>query len=133
MGRCRVDLVGYRSAGFLRAGRAVAVELKNDLGQLKRGLDQMATFRDYGHEVYLACTPALAAEYLDSHAEAPGVRRWDSAVFDRKLGEFGFGLLLVEDDDVNVHLEPRRKEVAEDKLAELAAVLRSKGRRSRTQ
>jgi hypothetical protein len=127
MGRCRADVVGHHAAAMLglRPARVVAVELKNDLNQLKRGLDQMVTFRDYAHEVYLACTPALAAEYLDAHAEARGVQRWDSDVLDRKLEQFGFGLLLVEGEDVNVHLEPKRTEVSKVKLAELEAALRA--------
>lgn len=126
MGRCRADVVGYRPAKFLglRPARVVAVELKNDLDQLKRGLDQMVTFRDYAHDVYLACTPALAAEYLAAHADARGVQRWDPEVLDRKLEQFGFGLLLVEGESVNVHLEPEHVDVAREKLEELEAVLR---------
>jgi hypothetical protein len=127
MGRGRVDVVGHRAAAMLglRPARVVAVELKNDLNQLKRGLDQMVTFRDYAHDVYLACTPALAAEYLDAHANSRGVQRWDSDVLDRKLGLFGFGLLLVEGEDVYVHLESKRTGVAKTKLAELEATLRA--------
>lgn len=126
MGRCRADVVGYRAAALLglRRARVVAVELKNDLEQLKRGLDQMVTFRDYAHEVYLACTPALAAEYLDAHSEARGVQRWDPDVLDRKLEQFGFGLLLVEGEEVNVHLESKRTDVARAKLVELVTLLR---------
>ena len=129
MGRCRADVVGHRAAALLglRSARVVAVELKNDLDQLKRGLDQMVTFRDYAHEVYLACTPALAAEYLDAHAEARGVQRWDPDVLNRKLEQFGFGLLLVEGEDVNAHLEPKRTDVAKTKLEELEAALRAAG------
>jgi hypothetical protein len=55
----------------------------------------MTTYRHYAEEVYLACTPHMAAEYLDRHANARGVRHWDAHVFDKKLESLGFGLLLV--------------------------------------
>jgi hypothetical protein len=121
MGRCRADVVGHRKAGLfgLRPQRVIAVELKNDLGQLRRGLDQMVTYNDYAHEVYLACTPALAIQYLDSHANARAVQHWDSEVLDRKLEKFGLGLLLVEGNEVHMHLEASRSKVCKSKLAEL--------------
>jgi hypothetical protein len=60
MGSQRPDVVGVRR-GAWRSDRVLAVELKNDIAQLKRGLDQMTTFSDYAHEVYLACTPELVS------------------------------------------------------------------------
>ena len=121
MGRGRVDLIGYGKKGLFRSDRVVAVELKNELDQLKRGLDQMTTFADYAHVVYLAVTPALGAEFLDSHAEGRGVQRWDPDVLNRKLETFGFGLLLVEDQDVNEVVEPQERDVAKDKFGEVVA------------
>lgn len=123
LGRGRADVVGFRKAGLLKSARVVAVELKNDLDQLKRGLDQMTTFSEYSHATYLACVPALAAEFLDSHAEGRGVRRWDADVLTRKVESFGFGLLLVEGDDVSEIVEPKPHAVAKDKLAEVVAHL----------
>ena len=56
----------------------------------------MATYRDYCHEVYMACTPAMIADQLARHADGRGVRRWDHDVFYRRLRDLGFGLLIVE-------------------------------------
>lgn len=120
-GRSNGAVIGYRKRGLLRSARVVAVELKNELEQLKRGLDQMTTFADYAHVVYLACTPALGAAFLDSHAEGRGVRSWDPDLLTKKLNSFGFGLLLVEGRDVNEIVEPVARDVAKDKLAEVVA------------
>jgi hypothetical protein len=94
MGTKRADVVGY-AKGLLWGHTVVAVELKNDLKQFERCIDQMSTFRQYAEEVYLACTPYMGAEYLDKHANARGVRHWDPHAFNRKLESLGFGLLLV--------------------------------------
>ncbi len=58
----------------------------------------MTTYADYAHEVYLACTPAMAAEYLRKHADSREAKRWDREAFDRKLQKLGVGMLLVEGD-----------------------------------
>lgn len=104
MGRNRVDLVAIHAGGLLSKPRVVAVELKNSCAQLKRALDQMTTFGEHATQVYLACTPAMAAEYLDGHARAHNVKRWDETVLNRKLKAFGFGLLLVRP-NFNDHVE----------------------------
>ncbi len=132
------DVVGHRAAGWLSSEHVVAVELKNDVQQLKRGLDQMTTFDEYAHEVYLACTPAMAAAYLDKHANAPTVRRWDPRILESKLERFGFGLLLVSNTlgasntfDVRVVKKPKTRSPRGDKLQELLETLRTRaGRRS---
>ena len=66
----------------------------------------MGTFGEYANVVYLACTPAFAAEYLDRNSESRGVPHWDPGVLDRKLKAGGFGLLLVERDAVFEVIEP---------------------------
>ena len=66
----------------------------------------MGTFAEYVHGVYLACTPAFAAEYLERNAENRNVNHWDSSVLDRKLKQGGFGLLLVERDNVFETIKP---------------------------
>jgi len=73
------------------------VELKNSEAQLRRGLDQMTAFAEYVNEVWLACTPLMAAEYLHKHTASKTVRRWDPEVLNRKVSEFGSGLLIVAD------------------------------------
>ena len=98
MGRNRADLVAHIPGGFFNVWTptVIAVELKNDLTQLKRGIDQLTTFQDYAHQTYLACTPAMAHEYLRWHAKSPGVKHWDSGALKRKLEKIGAGLLLVQ-------------------------------------
>ncbi|MEO7037382.1 MAG: hypothetical protein ABI548_25730 [Polyangiaceae bacterium] len=49
MGTKRPDLVGYKEGGRPGSHRIVAVELKNEVSQLKRGLDRMTTFGEYSH------------------------------------------------------------------------------------
>jgi hypothetical protein len=123
MGTKRVDLLGYRKGGFFRSDSAVAVELKNDIEQLKRGLDQMSTFSEYAHRVYLACTPLMAAQYLQKHAEARTVRHWDPDVLNNKLRKVGIGLLLVRDKDIEEVIPPRDSTPNDRKFKELLAEL----------
>lgn len=122
MGMRRVDVLGH-SKSWIGGVTLVAVELKNDREQLKRALDQMTTFGEYAHRVYLACTPALAAGYLEAHAEARGVRHYDPAVFDTKLRTFGFGVLLVEGPNVYEWIQPRGTSPKDVKLNEVLACL----------
>lgn len=117
LGRPRIDVLGYKEGGFWSGDQFVGVELKNEDKQFARGLDQMTSFAEYAHEVYMACTPAFAIEYLDRHAEAHGVRRWDSELLERKLKNAGLGLLIVDGDDVSEILEPRQSEPTEERLA----------------
>lgn len=93
------DLLGHRKR-LLRGHQFVAVELKNELREFGRAADQMTTYADYAHEVYVACTPAMAVAYLDAHARGRGTSGWDPQVFNRKLEKLGAGLLLVEGDRV---------------------------------
>jgi hypothetical protein len=94
-GTKRADMIGYKKGGVLSTAHVVIVELKNSIDQLKRALDQMTTFGEYAHEVYLGCSSAMAAEYVTKHASANGVEQWDPEVLNNKLRSFGFGLLLV--------------------------------------
>lgn len=126
LGRCRADALGYREGGVLRAEHAVAIEMKNDDAQLRRALDQMATFRDYAHRVYLAAAPALIADHLDRHCEGVKVPRWDGDVLYRKLKDFGFGLLIVERDRVVEFIKPRSNEPSDKKLDEVRSALRGR-------
>jgi hypothetical protein len=126
MGTNRVDVLGYRKGGWLSSTEIVAVELKDDLNQMKRGLDQMTTYGEYAHKVYLAITPYLAAMYLDQHAEASKVCHWDAGVLDRKLEQFGFGLLLVEGDQVFEYRQPKPREPQAKKLQEIDLALRKR-------
>jgi hypothetical protein len=123
MGRKRIDVLGYKKGGFLSPPRLIGLELKNDLVQLQRGLDQMTTFSDYVQSVYLACTPYLAASYLLKHSDSRNVSQWDGDVLNRKLRSFGFGLLLVQGQDVHQVVEPRQVDVGTALLKEVEAEL----------
>jgi hypothetical protein len=120
MGRNRIDLLAFRESGWFRSARLDGIELKNEVGQLKRGLDQMATFAAYTMRVFLACTPAMAAEYLIQHAKASNVKRWDSKLLHAKLERAGFGLMLVEGQQVTEVLAPREAEPSSAKIDEIA-------------
>ena len=109
LGRRRIDVLGHRAGGLGRSPSLMAVELKNDDIQFARGIDQMGTFAEYAHTVYLACTPAFCAEYLDRNAESKGVNHWDPSVLERKLTAGGFGLLIVERDSVFEVLKPTER------------------------
>ncbi len=38
----------------------------------------------------------MAADYLDSHASARNVKRWDALLLHNKVRQFGFGLLICD-------------------------------------
>lgn len=126
MGSNRTDLLGRKKGGWFTSSELIAVELKDDLNQLKRGLDQMASYGDYSHKVYLACTPFLAADYLAAHVAGVKVKRWDPQVLDRKLDQIGSGLLLVEGDAVFEYRVPRPRYPAAKKLEEVELALRGR-------
>ncbi len=121
LGPNHADLLGYRSDWW--ETHFVAVELKNMLAELTRALDQATTYAAYAHQVYLACTPALAAAYLWRHANGKAVTRWDSQAFDRKLKTAGVGLLLVEGQVVFEVRSPRSNDPAASKIDEVKRVV----------
>lgn len=123
MGTKRVDVLGYRKGGFFRSELAVAVELKNEIEQLKRGLDQMTTFCEYAHRVYLACTPFMAAEYLAKHAKAKNVQHWDPEVLNNKLRKIGLGLLIVRNENVEEVIAPKETTPNGKKFKEILSEL----------
>jgi hypothetical protein len=102
LGRRRIDVLGYSKNG----PHLTAVELKNSDEEFRRGPDQMGSFAEYAHAVYLACTPAFAADYLERNAEHRAVNHWDPTLLDRKLRQGGFGLLIVERDTVFEVIKP---------------------------
>jgi len=106
LGRRRIDVLGYRASSIGHSASLTAVELKNDDSQFARGIDQMGTFAEYAHAVYLACTPAFCADYLERNAYSRGVNHWDPGVLERKLIAGGFGLLIVERDAVFEVIKP---------------------------
>jgi hypothetical protein len=123
MGRRRIDVLGHKRAGIMNKARITAVELKNDDEQFRRGPDQMATFAEYAHTVYLACTPAFAAYYLEKNAENRNVNHWDAGLLDRKLKQGGFGLLIVERDSVFEVIKPLERTPDDSRTSKVIASL----------
>jgi hypothetical protein len=119
LGRRRIDVLGYNRRG----PRLTAVELKNTDEEFRRGPDQMGTFAEYAHTVYLACTPAFAADYLERNAEHRAVNHWDHSLLDRKLKQGGFGLLIVERDNVFEVIKPVQQNPKEDRVSKIIASL----------
>jgi hypothetical protein len=126
LGRNRADLVAHFKGGFLQKERLSAIELKNNLAELKRGMNQMATYAQYTNRVYLACTPWLAAEFLHDHASARSVKRWDPLIFNNKLERAGFGLLIVQGSEVEIVVAATSRKVSGAKRDDLMAQLTTK-------
>ena len=128
IGKKRADVVGHRAPSFggLVSRKIIAVELKNDVKEFERAMDQMSTYRQYAHEVYLACPPAMAMQYLEDHALARGVNAWNTRILDEKLSGVGLGLLLVERDGVSVHLAARGADLSPPNIAELVRTLEAR-------
>ena len=76
----------------------------------------MGSFAEYAHTVYLACTPAFAADYLERNADHRAVNHWDPTLLDRKLKLGGFGLLIVERDAVFELITPVEREPALERV-----------------
>lgn len=117
LGRRRIDVLGYRASGIGHSASLTAIELKNDDPQFARGIDQMGTFAEYAQTVYLACTPAFCADYLERNAYSRGVNHWDPGVLERKLSAGGFGLLIVERDAVFEVLKPTERTPSSSNVA----------------
>ena len=105
LGMSRLDVLGYKKGGITGSPRLLAVELKNDYEQFKRALNQMDTFGEYSNAVYMACTPDFAAEYLDRNEQATD-SHWHRDALEQKLSAGGYGLLIVEVDQVFEVLKP---------------------------
>jgi hypothetical protein len=109
--------------------RLVAVEAINDAREIDDALVRLKALDDRVHAMYLACTPAVAAEYLHLQATAGGpAARWDADALRRKLQAPGVGLLVVEGDAVAQVLLPQERKPNSAKVAELAATLSSPAR-----
>jgi hypothetical protein len=119
LGRRRIDVLGFDR----RSGRLTAVELKNTDAEFRRGPDQMGSFTEYAHAVYLACTPAFAADYLERNADHRSVNHWDPTLLDRKLKQGGFGLLIVERNSVFELIKPVEQTPSPERVQKIASGL----------
>jgi hypothetical protein len=124
----RANLVGYRGGQFLSGSRIVGIEATNDAIGLERALDEMKAAGEPTHASYIACTPALAAEFLWAQATLPKVSRWDAEALRRRLQGSGCGLLLVEGDAVVQAVPPKERRPDSAKVAELATAIQSTGK-----
>jgi hypothetical protein len=119
----RANVIGYRGGSFVSDPRVVAIEVLNDVTELGRALDDMRTSKQHTSASYLACTPALVAEFLWSRtAIAP---HWDPDALDGKLRAAGFGLLLIEGDAVAQAVLPQERKADNVKLGEIASSVTS--------
>jgi hypothetical protein len=105
----RVDLIGYQGGRLMTKPRILGIELLNESSELAPTLERMTTFAEHAHAMYLACTPAFAAELLVANVNEPHVDHWDPAALRNKLAGLGFGLLLVEGDAVSQSLAPKER------------------------
>jgi hypothetical protein len=121
----RANIVGYRGKQFISGGRIVGIEATNDAGQLERALDEMSTSREHTHASYIACTPALAAEFLWAQAVASRSSHWQADALRQKLQASGCGLLLVEGDAVALALLPKERRPDSAMLTQLATAIQS--------
>jgi hypothetical protein len=112
------DLVGY-SKGMLSGARVVGFVVKNDAAEIDAALEHTRAFTKYTQSTYLACAPAVGAEYLAAHATASG--RWDPEALARRLQSSGAGLLLVEGDAVAQAVLPAKRPVDGKALEALIA------------
>lgn len=101
-------LVGYPPGGEQTASRfIVGVAPIADARTLDHELAPLASEAGFGHEHYVACSPATALDYVRRAASAGGTQRWDPFALDRRLRSLGLGLLLVEQGAVAIYLPAR--------------------------
>lgn len=118
----RVDVIGHFNYKDIK--KVVSIELKNDLNQLERGLDQLFTYQEYSNSVYLAITPFVAAEYQSKYSTAK--KRHTPGALESKLLKANIGLLLVEGEEVEEYLQPKEQVIPDDKLNFLMEIIRKK-------
>ncbi len=107
----KVDVLAYQAGRLMTKPRILGIELHNDLSDLDAALERMKVVAPYTHVMYLACTPAFAAEYLLASGNAPGAKRWNPAALRRRLAALGFGLFVVEGEAVSESLAPRERQL----------------------
>ena len=117
----RANLIGYRGGGMIAAPRAFGIEATNDAAELAQAIEAIKTARVYTNVSYIACTPALIAEYL--WARAAVSPRWEAEALGQKLRAAGYGLLLVEGDAVAQAILPQERKPDKAKLAEIASAI----------
>lgn len=104
----RWPLVGYTPADQqVTSHFVVGVAPITDATSLDYELEPLAGEAGFGHEHYIACSPATVLSYVRRTANAGATRRWDPFALDRRLRSLGLGLLLVEQGKVSIYLPSR--------------------------
>jgi len=117
----RANILGYRGGGVIAAMRVVDIEATNDPSELARSLDEMKSAKRHTSASYIACTPALVAEYLWARtATAP---RWEPDALASRLRAAGLGLLVLEGDAVAQAILPQERKPDKIKLTEVAKAI----------
>ena len=127
-GTPRVDVVAYQVGRLMTTPRILGVELLNEPDQLRPALERMSAFAPFTHAMYLACSPALAADVLVTHAKGPRALHWEPDAFRNQLAAGGFGLLLIEGDAVSEVLAPKERKPDVAKLMDIARATIAAGR-----
>ena len=117
----RANVLGYRAGGVIAAMRVVDIEATNDPGELGRSLDEMKGAKRHTSASYLACTPALVADYL--WARTAAAPRWEADAITSRLRAAGVGLLIVEGDAVAQAVLPQERKPDKIKLTEVASAI----------
>lgn len=117
----RANVIGYRGGGFVSAVRVVAIEATNDPDELGRALADVKTAKQHTSASYLACTPALVAEYL--WARAAVAPRWEADAIAGPLRAAGVGLLLIEGDAVAQAILPQERRPDKTRLGAIASAI----------
>jgi hypothetical protein len=122
-GMGRANVIGYRGGSFVSGGRVIGVEVINDADELGHALDEAKSARELMSASYLACTPAVLAEFL--WARTSLVPRWEAEAVRTKLQAAGFGLLLVEGDAVAQSVLPEERKLDLARLTAIATAMQS--------
>ncbi len=117
----RANLIGYRGRSMIGGGHVVGIEATNDVNELGRALDEPVRARENLTSSYLACTPALVAEFL--WARTAVASRWEADALRQKIQVGAFGLLLVEGDGISRVILPQERKVDPAKLAAITSAL----------
>jgi hypothetical protein len=123
----KVDVIAYQAGRLMTKPRIVGIELHNELSGLEAALARMSVVAPYTNVMYLACTPAFAAEFLLAGGNAPGAKRWNPSALRRKLADLGFGLFIVEGEALSESLAPRERKLDLETVTKLIDVGKAGG------
>jgi hypothetical protein len=123
-----VNALGYQK-GMLSRLRVVGLAVTNDLRALDDALAGLPSLVRSLSAMYVACTPALAAAYLSSRADAATPPRWNPKALEQRLGAAGIGLLLIEGDAVAQAMLPKERTVDATALEDVISALRARASR----